>query len=68
MGLPKLGGWEAAKKMKELNGDAKIILASGFLEPGRKEKLMREGMNHFIQKPYNPNEVLAKIREVIDQT
>jgi two-component system cell cycle sensor histidine kinase/response regulator CckA len=68
MGLPKLGGWEAAKKMKELNGDAKIILASGFLEPGRKEKLMRDGMNHFIQKPYNPNEVLAKIREVIDHT
>ena len=67
MGLPKLGGWEAAQKMKEINKGVKIILASGFLEPGRKEKLVREGMNHFIQKPYNPNQVLTKIREVIDQ-
>ena len=68
MGLPKLGGWEAAVKMREINRAAKIILASGFLEPGRKEKLVRDGMNHFIQKPYNPNQVLAKIREVIDQS
>ncbi len=68
MGLPKLGGWEAAQRMKEINVDVKIILASGFLEPGRKEKLIREGMHHFIQKPYNPSQVLAKIREVIDET
>lgn len=67
MGLPKLGGWEAAQKMKKINDKAKIILASGFLEPGRKEKLVKDGMNHFIQKPYNPNQVLAKVREVIDQ-
>jgi PAS domain S-box-containing protein len=67
MGLPKLGGWEAARKMREINDRAKIILASGFLEPGKKEKLARDGMYHFIQKPYNPNQVLEKIREVIDQ-
>ncbi len=66
MGLPKLGGWEAAQRMKEINKGAKIILASGFLEPGRKERLSREGITHFIQKPYNPNQVLAAIREVID--
>lgn len=67
MGLPKLGGWEAAQKIKAINSNAKIILASGFLEPGRKERLVRDGMNHFIQKPYNPNQILAKIREVLDQ-
>lgn len=67
MGLPKLGGWEAARKMREINKHVKIILASGFLEPGKKEKLARDGMTHFIQKPYNPNQVLAKIREVIEQ-
>ncbi|HEY6952301.1 MAG TPA: ATP-binding protein, partial [Bacteroidota bacterium] len=66
MGLPKLGGWEAARKMREINKNAKIILASGFLEPGKKERLLRDGMSHFIQKPYNPNQVLAKIREVIE--
>ena len=52
--------------MKEINKRAKIILASGFLEPGRKERLSREGIAHFIQKPYNPNQVLAAVREVID--
>ena len=34
MGLPKLGGWDAFKIMKEILPKVKIIFASGYLDPG----------------------------------
>ncbi|MEW5817007.1 MAG: ATP-binding protein, partial [Spirochaetota bacterium] len=66
-GLPKFGGWEAYKKMKEINPNVKAIFASGYVEPGLREEMMKVGTKYFVQKPYVPNEVLKSIREVLDQ-
>ena len=67
MGLPKLGGWDAFKIMKEIRPKLKIIFASGYLEPGLKAEILKGGARVFVQKPYDPDEIIKQIREVIDR-
>jgi CheY-like chemotaxis protein len=66
MGLPKLGGWETFQKMREVNPDVKVILASGFVNPELKLEMMKQGAKDFVQKPYVPHRILRRIREVLD--
>ncbi|HTP79687.1 MAG TPA: ATP-binding protein, partial [Bacteroidota bacterium] len=66
MGLPKLGGWEAFQRMKQINPDVKAILASGYLDPHLKSEMLKGGARDFIQKPYVPEQILRRIREIID--
>ena len=66
LGLPKLGGWEAYVTMREINPRLKVILASGYIEPSLKTEMASEGAKTFVQKPYEPKEVLARLRDVIE--
>ena len=66
LGLPILSGEDVFKKIREINPEAKIILASGFIEPEMMSEMYKAGLKRFIQKPYIPDEVLQKIREAID--
>ena len=68
MGLPKLGGWEAFQKMKQVNPRVKAILASGYLDPNLRNEMIKSGARDFIQKPYIPDQILRRVREVIDST
>jgi PAS domain S-box-containing protein len=67
MGLPKMSGSEVFKKMCEINARAKVLLASGFLEPDTKTEMLKAGAKGFIQKPYKPYEVLKEIRKILDE-
>jgi PAS domain S-box-containing protein len=66
LGLPKMSGEDLLNTIRELKPEAKIILASGYAEPGIKSELLKSGAKEIIQKPYDPVEVLKKIREVLD--
>ncbi len=67
MGLPKLLGTDVFVMLKEINPDVKVIFASGFMSLETKSELLREGAKGFILKPYNLNEVLQIVREVLDE-
>ncbi len=67
MGLPKIGGWDAFKIMKELSPQVNVIFASGYLDPGLKAEILKGGARDFIQKPYDPDEVIKRIRVVLDR-
>ena len=66
MGLPKLGGEEVLKRIRGIDPKAKVILASGFIDPETKSEMYKAGAKRFIQKPYSHDEVLQAIRQVID--
>jgi CheY-like chemotaxis protein len=65
LGLPRLGGREAFLKMKETRPGVRAIVASGYLEPAIRSEMLKAGVIDTIQKPYDFNDLLAKIREVI---
>jgi len=68
MGLPILGGWEAFLKMKELNPSVKVVFGSGYLDPNAKSELLKLGAKDFLQKPYTPDTILRRIREVLERS
>ncbi|RPI02231.1 MAG: PAS domain S-box protein, partial [Ignavibacteriae bacterium] len=66
MGLPVLTGTDEFKKLKEINPNIKVIFASGYIEPDTKSELFKDGARGFIQKPYEPNDILRIIRHTLD--
>jgi PAS domain S-box-containing protein len=67
MGLPGMTGSEVVKKLREMNPEVKVVLASGYFDPDSKREIFEAGVKEFIQKPYSPDEVLRKLREVLDK-
>jgi two-component system, cell cycle sensor histidine kinase and response regulator CckA len=67
MGLPGMTGTDVHKKLRDIDPNVSVIFASGFFEPHVKSELYKAGAKGFIQKPYSPDEVLRKLREVLDE-
>jgi PAS domain S-box-containing protein len=65
LGLPRLGGHEAFLKMKESRPGVRAIVASGYLEPAIRSELLKAGVLDTIQKPFDFNDLLTKIRSAI---
>jgi two-component system cell cycle sensor histidine kinase/response regulator CckA len=66
MGLPKMSGWEAFRKMREINPGIKAILASGYLDPEVRSEMLKAGARDFVLKPYDVDHILVRLREVIE--
>jgi DNA-binding response OmpR family regulator len=68
LGLAKLNGWEAFQRMKETNPKLKGILASG--QPSREaaSQMAKGALSGVIEKPYDAQEVLAKIEVALGRS
>jgi two-component system, cell cycle sensor histidine kinase and response regulator CckA len=62
LGLPRLDGWGAFLRMRDLNPKIKVIVASGHIEPGMRATMLHAGATELVQKPYLPKEVLTRVR------
>lgn len=65
LGLPRLGGREVFLKMKETKPGVRAIVASGYLEPTMRSEILKAGVIDTIQKPYDFNDLVAKIKSII---
>jgi len=50
--MPRLGGHECFRKLKEINPDIKAVLSTGYDLDHSAQKILDEGVRGFIQKPY----------------
>jgi two-component system, cell cycle sensor histidine kinase and response regulator CckA len=66
VGLPVLGGIAVVQKIRELNAHAPVLLASGYLTAHQLSEIKALGIEHVIPKPYEPQTVLSKIRELLN--
>jgi len=66
MVMPKMGGRDTFLKLKELNGEVKAILVTGYRRNEEANEIMRNGAKAFIQKPFQLDELLSKVRKVLD--
>ncbi|HEX9006898.1 MAG TPA: ATP-binding protein, partial [Bacteroidota bacterium] len=66
-GLPRLSGIDSFRKMRELRHDVRMILVSGNVEPRQRTEIVVAGVTDVIQKPYVFDEILRKVREVLDR-
>ena len=65
--MPRMGGKEAYKKLKEINPEVKVLFCSGHGSDCEVvEDLHNKGLP-FVSKPYKINELAEKVRQMLDR-
>ena len=67
IGLPKVAGKDVLLQMKQQNPDVKLVVASGYIEPELKSYIDQAGIQHFIHKPYSPDEILKTLQSLMEE-
>jgi len=63
--LPDMGGGEVYDRLKKVNPDVKVLLASGYSIDGQASEILDRGCNGFIQKPFRISDLAQKISETV---
>jgi hypothetical protein len=61
--MPKMGGYEATRQIREFNKNVFIIAQTAYGLSGDREKAIEAGCNDYLSKPINKAELLAKIHK-----
>lgn len=67
MKMPGMDGVEFMKFAKKEKKDMKIIIVTGYPSFEYAVEALRQKVNDFVTKPYNPDDLKAKIRECLGQ-
>lgn len=65
MVMPGISGGEAYDRIKEINPQSKILLASGYSADGKAREILNRGCDGFIQKPFNLEKLAAKVGKIV---
>jgi PAS domain S-box-containing protein len=63
--MPGMGGGETYRKIRQINPEVKVLLSSGYSIDGEAQKILDEGAQGFIQKPYRIDALSQKIAEML---
>ena len=67
LGLPGMSGRDLFQKIRALRPEARVVIATGYLDPETGTELLTLGANGFIQKPYLPDEVALAVRAALKE-
>ncbi|MFO0945915.1 MAG: response regulator [Planctomycetota bacterium] len=65
MMMPRLSGEETFRQLRQINPNVRVILSSGYNEQETTNRFAGKGLAGFVQKPYRSQELLEKIRLVL---
>lgn len=65
IGLPRMSGRDVFLRIRALRPTARVIIATGYIEPDTKTELLSLGASGFLQKPYLPHEIARMVREAL---
>jgi len=65
--MPVKNGREAYEEIKKTDPNIKVLFTSGYTEDIILSKGIQEGEFDFIQKPFSPQEILMKVRNILDR-
>lgn len=66
--MPEMNGWDATVEIKRDNPDIPVIALTAYSEEMFKERSFAVGMDYFLAKPYNQNEIKNTILKSLDIT
>jgi two-component system cell cycle sensor histidine kinase/response regulator CckA len=67
LGMPGMGGKSCLEKIKQAYPDAKVLIASGYIQYELTDELESLGAIGMVSKPYRKHQLLKQIREVLDE-
>jgi len=65
--MPDMGGGEVFDRIKEMRPGLKVLLSSGYNVDGQARRILDRGCDGFIQKPFDINQLSAKIKDILQQ-
>jgi two-component system, cell cycle sensor histidine kinase and response regulator CckA len=65
--MPILGGAEAATELRRLQPDIPIVAMSGYGDIEVMQRFSEAGVDDFLPKPFTPDELAAKVRDVLPE-
>jgi two-component system, cell cycle sensor histidine kinase and response regulator CckA len=64
--MPGLGGRDLVGRLKIMSPELRVLFVSGYTEEGvRKQGVLQPG-TEFLEKPFTPEKLLRKIRQILD--
>jgi CheY-like chemotaxis protein len=64
--MPGISGGETFDCLREINPEIRVLLSSGYSLEGQAQQILDRGCNGFLQKPFHPDKLSSKIREMLD--
>jgi PAS domain S-box-containing protein len=64
--LPGLNGWELARRLREVRPECRLLYMSGYTASVISQRGILEPGVPFLQKPFSPEALAHKVREVLD--
>ncbi len=64
--MPEMGGKQCLEEVLKIDPSFKVIISSGFSANGKISNVMNSGAKAFVTKPYDVEQLLIRIREVLD--
>jgi two-component system cell cycle sensor histidine kinase/response regulator CckA len=67
--MPRMNGMLCLQKLKEINKNIPVIVASGISEVSKKRSAMEQGAHGYLEKPYSIKslkEICASVLESVD--
>jgi len=65
--MPRMGGKKAMGKILKINPALRHLFVSGYSSGVGNTDFIKEKKLHLLSKPYQPDTLLQKIRDVLDE-
>ena len=66
--MPHMNGEQLFQEIRQLNPTIPVILSSGYTEEDALKRFTGAGINSFIQKPYQVDALITKVRQVLEKS
>ena len=63
--MPKVGGRETFRAMRDIDPDVKVVLSSGYSLEGQAQEMLDKGALGFIHKPFRQAELSRVVAEAL---
>jgi PAS domain S-box-containing protein len=65
--MPGWNGLQVLRNMQEIDPEVRVVFSSGHTLQSEPNQLLAAGAEAFVAKPYRPEELVARIRQVLDK-
>jgi len=66
IGMPGMGGHRCLERLKRIDPDSRVIIASGYSKNGPIKRSVASGAAGYVGKPFTKAELLRSVRQVLD--
>ena len=64
--MPEMGGGDLFVRLRDIDPGVKVLLSSGYSIDGQASRILDQGCNGFIQKPFSMRELADKVKEILE--